>query len=995
MALSKEIEVILRADARSARAAIMQIERAAKKQSNDVAGRAIRTELEGYADKLGVTAANLVSKAMDTSSRALQTSMVDTVTKASVSLSTAIRTAMEETDPQIQGEQLRKLKKQMQAFENLTSDEVQKALATSVKDAFSADNLKSAIGEMSNTFEKALNGIDVNDLGGFVKSLGGAVGRGFGALSGRAKAGETAATAAGDAAGAAQLAELATVLSTTAVAFAGLGAAVALFLAFVKATDDYQAKLNKTLLNGASVADVMGVAYQEGGRNLLTLSETMGAARKAAVDTAVAFRMTTDETASVLQELNSAGITYKRIIDGASTAEAAQRNFADAISQTITYASLLGVSVSELANYQNTLMKEVNMSLDRTFDVFGAINEASMASGMATKTFFTAISQATSGMALYNVRIDQAIGLVKSFGKIVGDTNAGKVLGDLTGKKGVEERLRISTTAIEAVGLKKVQDLFRRTTEAGATEFQKNFAKYGDQIRKVFSDAGQAELGANLMSSDPATRAKATKALATLPDDIREQIKAGMESIEGGAASRSFGDFALSAKGQVGGIDEVAGVMNRLDMAGKILMMNYQASIMEGQGANLESAASKATLQQFLGAIGLDEDQLEPILRYRQYDAAVGHVNKPGPETETDKKMLEGLGFKVEGDKVTKDGKEIKNLADIVYGLGVNMESEDAAEARRQAGEKQRMSGTITEALNAWVQGSLFEGALNPGTGTLEQILKWVSDGKYDPEKAAKAADDKQKALEDRQRKLDEARAAREKAEQAASGKVTPAVLDARNAESLAAAGLAGAAAAPVKGTSISSTAFAERFRDSAASAGKGAEGVSTQLDLAIKQYQDIQDIYTMSRGLIDYEGVNGKLHDKAVTLGIMIPGPGTEEFDPSKYYKVRDAYRKKVEEAASAVAGTPMAASFSEDRRAGGKSIPFDFTAVQDAFISKDGAMYRGPSADNILMFKDGGPLDPRTGGGGGGNVVININGGDQAMVYRTVARAMRAAQA
>ena len=64
----------------------------------------------------------------------------------------------------------------------------------------------------------------------------------------------------------------------------------------------------------------------------------------------------------------------------------------------------------------------------------------------------------------------------------------------------------------------------------------------------------------------------------------------------------------------------------------------------------------------------------------------------------------------------------------------------------------------------------------------------------------------------------------------------------------------------------------------------------------------------------------------------------------------------------------------------------------VDDAFISKDGAMYRGPSADNILMFKDGGPLDPRT--GGGGSVVINVNGGDQAMVYRTVVRAMRAAE-
>ena len=992
MALSKEVDIILRADAASVRAAIASIHAAAASEADEGTKR----QLEGYAERVGNTTANLVGRILESTNKRWSDDMKKKVTDASLGISSAISAAMAQTDPQLAAEQLRKLKQQMQAFEKLASDDIQDALSTGIKDAFSAQNLRDSVVGVADLFEKSLNSIDPNDLGGFAKSLGAAASKGLSALAKGAKARETAAIATGDAAGAARMATAASALSAAAVAFAAVGAAIALLVAWAKAADDYQAKLNKTLLNGASVADVMGVAYQEGGRNLLTMTDTMGAARKAAVETAVAFKMTSDETAGVLSELNSAGITYKSIIDGAATAAEAQAKFSAAIGQTITYASMLGVSVSELAQYQNTLMKDVNMTLNRTFDVFGAINEASMASGMATKTFFTAISQATSGMALYNVRIDQAIGLVKSFGKIVGEADAGKVLGDLTGKKGVEERLRISTTAIEAVGLDKVQDLFRRTTEAGATEFQKNFAQYGDQIRKVFADAKQAELGENLMSSDPATRAKATKALATLPDDIREKIKAGMESIEDGKASRSFGAFALSAKGQVGGINEVAGVMNKLDMAGKILMMDYQASILEKNDAKLEKATSKATLQQFLGALGLDEDQLEPILRYRQYASAVGRIREPGQgsATDTDKKMLEDLGFKVEGDKVTKDGQEIKNLADIVYGLGVNMESEDAAEARRQANEKQRMQGTITSALNEWVQGKLFENALAP-TGLLGNILKWVSGGKFDPEAAAQAADDKQKALDAKQRSLDDARAAREKAEQAAGGKATPEVLAARQAEEVAATGLAGAAAAPLKGTSIKSTAFAERFRDTSASAGKGAEAVSGALDVAIKQYQDIQDIFTLSRGLIDNTGIRGKLHDKAIQLKILLPGPGgSEEIDPQQYAKVRDQYKKKVEEAASAVAGMPMTASFSESRYTDGKTVPFDFTAVQDAFISKDGAMYRGPSADNILMFKDGGPLDPRT-GGGGGNVVININGGDQAMVYRTVARAMRAAQA
>jgi hypothetical protein len=942
MAFSREVDIILRANAASVQGALRQIQGAA----NATANAATRAVLEGYASKLGDTAASIVSNAIDSSNEKFRTSLTETVNKASLGISAGIRAAMDANDDQIAAERLLEVRKQMAALEKLANADTQKDLALGLRDVFSSENAREFGSFAADSFEKALNGMDPNDLGGFVKSLGGAASKGLAAGAKAVKARETAARASGDVAKADALAKVATVMTGTAVAIVGIAAALALFVAWMKAADDYQAKLNKTLLEGASVADVMGVAYQEGARQGASLTEVMNDAREAALETAVQFKMSTDETARVLQDLNSAGITYKRIIDGASTAAERQHRFAEAINQTIVYSSMLGVSVSELAQYQNTLMKDVNLTLDRTFDVFQAISDASLASGMTTKTFFTAISQATSGMALYNVRIGQAIGFVKSFSKIVGEADAGKVLGDLTGKKGVDERLRIGATAIEAVGLKKVQDLFRRTTEAGADDFQKTFAGFGGAIIKVFRDAGQEALGQGLMSGDAGDRAKAAAALAKLPDDIREQIKAGMEGIEGGAASRKFGAFALSARGTVGGVDEVSGVMNQLDMAGKILLMDYQARIMEKDGARLEDAATKATLQKFMETIGLDETQLEPLLRYRQYAAAVERVRAPGAETVTDRTMLEGQGFTVAGDRVMKGDKEIRNLADVVYGLGVQMESEEAAQTRRDATEKQRMQGTITDALNAWVQGKLFENAL-ADQGLLGQILKYVSKDEYDPEKMAAAREAKIAALEKAQTGLDEARAITEE-DGSPAARATLADAEAGMAAARFGAGL---------------------------TSGVGVSG--RELESAVGRSSDIGVL--LAEELSAYQ---------QAAVGAMT-GRGAA-FD--------DEAKKQLEALASELLGRPVEASF--DVKGGVKITPTETptptpaTDVKDAFISKDGAMYRGPSADNILMFKDGGPLDPRTGGGGGGNVVINIHGGDQAMVYRTVARAMRAAQ-
>ena len=430
--------------------------------------------------------------------------------------------------------------------------------------------------------------------------------------------------------------------------------------------------------------------------------------------------------------------------------------------------------------------------------------------------------------------------------------------------------------------------------------------------------------------------------------------------------------------------------MNQLDQAARIALVDYLAQQLEQSGkTDLSTVMESGQLQTALAAFEVTEDQLAVLADYRAKLKAAKAIQRKGAADDEASKAVLGGGFTVDGDSVkNKFGDEITDIADIIRGMGVDLESGDAAQARKDANEKQRMSGTITEALNAWVQGSLFESALAP-TGTLNQILKWVSKSEFDPEKMAKDEEDRLKAVTDAQAKVEAATAAKDEATRNSGGAVTSEVTAAAAAESVAKAELAGVGVAPRKGTSVVSSAFAARYKEGAKDAGEAGQITSSILDAAFKEYQDILDIATVSRNFGSPELLSPELQAIALQKGILKKGERGNLEETGKYYDVRSAAKEAAESAAATISGIPMKAS-----PIFGRKEPFKLTAVEDAFISKDGSMYRGPSADNILMFKDGGPLDPRNGGGGGG-VVININGGDQAMVYRTVARAMRAAQA
>ena len=989
MALSNEVKLLLKLEAKEALGSVARLQYAASKVGNTV----VQTQMKAYGDKVGETAASVVARALDSSNKSFAKIMTESANKAALALEQRIKLAAGETDPAAQAKHMRDVRSQMAAFEKLADKDVQEQLTKSWRAAvLNPTTGKELTTNLMESFERAFNDIDVGQLlGNASKGIGGKIAEGFKASAEHQKGLQSAALASGDTAGAAAAGDAAAAMSTAAVAVAGIAAALALAFAWMVAADDYQKKLNKTILDGASNADIFGKSFESGKQTTLNLTDTLYAARKAASDTAVQFNLTADDTARVLNELNQAGITYKRIIDGASRAEVAQYNFSEAIRKTISYASLLGVSTSELAQYQNTLMKDVNMSLDHTYDMFGMINEASKASGMSTKSFFTAISQATSGMALYNVRVEEAIGFIKDFGKIVGETDAGKLVGNLTKPGSPEDNLKKATTAAAGIGIGPLGNIFKDATATAVEDFYTNFSSKADDIEKVFSAAGQRALGEMLMSGDKAKRKEGAKQLETLSGDDRAKIRTLLTTFDP-AVNRRFENMAeLGVGAGSTDIKTMAGVMDNLSAASKMLMIHAELGVLKKEGVAPADVQTNATFQAFLGALipemsGEDQKGMLAIAINQQEILKLVQAQQAGMGTESGVAALKEYGLMVDGASVTsKSGNVIQDMADVLaassdFGALSAPKDEAAGAAMKQ------QENSITNALNAWVKGEVFDTALG-NAGFLQQILGFVSQKPIDPEKLRAEQEAKATKLETARGATAAAKEKLDAATTAAQGVSAGTPLANAQAAAQKKYDTAAAAEAAVKtGTRIQKgrTYSADDLRELQGESGanlKGAPGTRGGPSVDFEKADAAWQIYPRIEKIVYRDGLDS-LSEANQAKGQREGWIKNGEFSADKFSSVSYAAKLAAEAAATAAAGgLPM--KLSGDRTT--------YTPVNDSLIMANGEMYRPASDDNILTFKDGGPLDPAR-SGGGGPVTININGGDQAMVYRTVTRALQA---
>jgi len=206
------------------------------------------------------------------------------------------------------------------------------------------------------------------------------------------------------------------------------GGVLAMLVAGLMAVANHGAKMNRAMMDSGAV---MGDIATEGANVRKTLREVVLAFDD--FERNVEWMQTGEEQLKILGAWQAAGHTIKEMSKGIKEATDRQKEYLKAVQTATVYSRLLGMGAEEVATTMAGYMDELGVSLDGIQERFAAVYEVAQASGFGTKRFFGMVLQATSGMAMYNVRLSETAGLLLSLGKMLGQKGGEEMLNQLSG----------------------------------------------------------------------------------------------------------------------------------------------------------------------------------------------------------------------------------------------------------------------------------------------------------------------------------------------------------------------------------------------------------------------------------------------------------------------------------------------------------------------------------------------------------------------------------
>ena len=498
--------------------------------------------------------------------------------------------------------------------------------------------------QLGKGFMDVLGKAKSGDLSGLVKSLTGSV---VGSAKKGSEMADLKSKSAGDPAKAAMLGRIASGLTLAAGVVAVIGASIAVVVALFVAADGAAKTLNKSLLEGASIADFN---FKDG---VADVTDTMGAARKAAIALATEYRGTSEEFAKYIGQLNQSGFSYREMEQAASGWMDTQAAIAKVTETTFRWTTAMGISFSEAADAEAYWAADFGATLEGIEDNFAAISGFAMMGGFNTKRFFTAVSQATAGMALYNMRIDEAAALLSKTSKILGGTDASDFIQSLT-KGFTDESMTDRMNRLIITGGEDSQKIFEAVAARTARGFVSQFTQPSTRTAmelafrsvkpdfevKVLNDATELQ---KVWGSYSAKDRRLV--IAQLRENKDEQSS---------GAARHLETLGRVQDGATKGFDAQVRGMGALDMQGKLA---FKLQTLGDKRLNDMNGTELAAFEQYAGTNGA---QLEQLLRVEsQLMAEYDLANQRG---ETDGKTFKD--WVASNDEATKMIEDVKDIND-------------------------------------------------------------------------------------------------------------------------------------------------------------------------------------------------------------------------------------------------------------------------------------------------------------------------------------------
>ena len=273
----------------------------------------------------------------------------------------------------------------------------------------------------------------------------------------------------------------------------------------------------------------------------------------------------TDEAIGVLNAFSQAGYTLKEIRGDAKGAKEEMQAYAGAIKTAATFSRLLGEKTDAIATSMAEYMEALNLSLGEIAERYAAVTQAAMQAGFGTKRFYGMVLQATSGMAMFNMRMEEAAALLLNVSKFMNPKLAGEFVQSLSeGFADMDMKERRKTIMKAGAGtykrlfgyegrdaagefLGQTGGTVKSGGKAGARTYElleDFFAKYGVKTGKLTENTKETQknLVAALSKMDSETANKMVSEMRLYDTDMAKMLDRLIRVSEG--TSGEIGDMA-------------------------------------------------------------------------------------------------------------------------------------------------------------------------------------------------------------------------------------------------------------------------------------------------------------------------------------------------------------------------------------------------------------------------------------------------------------------
>lgn len=390
--------------------------------------------------------------------------------------------------------------------------------------------------------------------------------------------------------------------------------------------------LNKAILEGSTALDIFGPSALDASFDLKAGLKTF---RAAAFEISDLTGQSAESVIGMVKAFNTSGLSLNRLKGAFSDTGAAFEAYTNMAIFATRYSQAFGMSVDEIAQNFTSLFQSLGTGLTSIENGFSAIMSGAQVAGMNVKDFFTAVSQTTSGLALYNIRLEDTAKNLASLTKILGKEKAQEFIGrePELGGAGIEDRFKTGML----VG-KRGQRVFQKSFDQQFASFTEEF---GEDFAQVLGDVSQKSLSGMSGKDFGALQER----LVALGDKTGKKDQAQ-------AAARRLEAVRKVAQGAKGGAMNMAKGMSGLGPLQDVSMRLLKGMALTGtQNLDDMDFIARKHFEDMTGISGKNFDEMATLLnRYQALapEKSVGEVlelmaSGQLPMSEGDKKLFEEL----------------------------------------------------------------------------------------------------------------------------------------------------------------------------------------------------------------------------------------------------------------------------------------------------------------------------------------------------------------